>query len=277
MKNNKKGFTLIELLAVIVVLAIIMVIATGAVTRTIQSARVNSFKSSYDMIVKNIKDKINMNKLGYNETIICDDSNTNTCSDLYDYSSEDYFTKIEFDASGNYDITFEGKGKFKNIDLDNNITEGYTIQSLNNNKNIIKNKLNSNGQSIYSGLNDNQSLILEFQSYVERDMKSIVDNNYDASNENDYVAGNKTDYKSVISNGTANYCGTGNTQVLFYVTSNHRFYELDFSNNNNKKFENKKFCFINDAGTQKRIISCINNKNIVNFSGNGKIYCANLN
>ena len=42
MKNNKKGFTLIELLAVIVVLAIIMVIATGQVTKTINDARKNS-------------------------------------------------------------------------------------------------------------------------------------------------------------------------------------------------------------------------------------------
>ena len=53
--KNKKGFTLIELLEVIVVLAIIMVIATQQVNKTIQKSRANSFVESYQMMYKSVK------------------------------------------------------------------------------------------------------------------------------------------------------------------------------------------------------------------------------
>ena len=51
--KNKKGFTLIELLAVIVILAIIMVIATQQVNKTIKKARTNAFIESMQVVMKN--------------------------------------------------------------------------------------------------------------------------------------------------------------------------------------------------------------------------------
>lgn len=57
-KLNKKGFTLIELLAVIVVLAIIMVIATQQINRTISRTRANSMITSLEMAAKGVKTKM---------------------------------------------------------------------------------------------------------------------------------------------------------------------------------------------------------------------------
>ncbi len=54
-KLNKKGFTLIELLAVIVVLAIIMVIATQQVNKTIKKSRGNAFYETAQSIYKSME------------------------------------------------------------------------------------------------------------------------------------------------------------------------------------------------------------------------------
>ena len=103
-KMNKKGFTLIELLAVIVVLAIIMVIATQQVNKTIKKSRGDSFYDSVQMIEKNAK-------------ILCaqsDDSSViiGDLKEMSDISDSDYeLTK------GEEEHTFEvkGKGKFANM------------------------------------------------------------------------------------------------------------------------------------------------------------------
>ena len=126
MKNNKKGFTLIELLAVIVVLAIIMVIATGQVTKTINDARKNSFTSSYKMIIKEIKNRIVESDMDMtSREVVCYKSGDQTltvanCLSSYDLSVDDYELKVE-DASSAYKVTLTGKanGKFANVDYDN--------------------------------------------------------------------------------------------------------------------------------------------------------------
>ena len=128
MKNNKKGFTLIELLAVIVVLAIIMVIATGQVTKTINDARKNSFTSSYKMIIKEIKNRIVESDMDMtSREVVCYDSSTSTdtCLVDYDLSADDYVLKVE-DNTTNYKVTFAGKtnGKFANVDYSNDASTG---------------------------------------------------------------------------------------------------------------------------------------------------------
>ena len=103
-KMNKKGFTLIELLAVIVVLAIIMVIATQQVNKTIKKSRGDSFYNSVQMIEKNAK-------------MLCAQSDDSTVSiadlkEMSDISDSDYeLTK------GTATSTFKvnGKGKFANM------------------------------------------------------------------------------------------------------------------------------------------------------------------
>lgn len=120
MLKNKKGFTLIELLAVIVVLAIIMVIATQQVNKTIKKSRANSFVSSYKTIVKEIKSRMAMNGLGEGDTIVCDDASndsTQKCSYVYDISAEDYTMKVTANATDGYDLSLTGKGKFAGMEL----------------------------------------------------------------------------------------------------------------------------------------------------------------
>lgn len=115
MKKNNKGFTLIELLAVIVVLAIIMVIATQQVNKTMSGARANSFVESYQMIVKQANIFI-----ANGEEPTCDGTNEDTCLKKYDLSN-DYTLKVEEDTNKtNYTITLSANttdGKFKNVDL----------------------------------------------------------------------------------------------------------------------------------------------------------------
>lgn len=110
---NKKGFTLIELLAVIVVLAIIMVIATQQVNKTISKSRANSFIESYQMIAKQVK------------TFIASDEEANcvdnaACLTKYDLA-DDYTLSVTKAADANkYTITLganTANGKFKNVDL----------------------------------------------------------------------------------------------------------------------------------------------------------------
>lgn len=125
---NKKGFTLIELLAVIVVLAIIMVIATQQVNKTISKSRSNSFIESYQMVVKQVKTFI-----ASDEAPACGATTnmdgvqvTTACLDYYDLSDKDYSTlkvekkdaDLEKGLPSRYEITLEGnKGKFANLNL----------------------------------------------------------------------------------------------------------------------------------------------------------------
>ena len=116
---NKKGFTLIELLAVIVVLAIIMVIATQQVNKTISKSRANSFIESYQMIAKQVKTFI-----ASDEDPTCGEDSTNgSCLTYYDLSDKDYTSLTVAKADGGttgfrYMIILDGnKGKFANLNL----------------------------------------------------------------------------------------------------------------------------------------------------------------
>lgn len=119
--NKNKGFTLIELLAVIVVLAIIMIIATTQVNKTIKRARADSFVSSYNMIAKEVKRRISVNDMtgsNYEEIECNDESGTpNYCYKIYDFSKDNYVVKI-LPNGVEYSITMIGKGKFAKMDLD---------------------------------------------------------------------------------------------------------------------------------------------------------------
>lgn len=101
LKNNK-GFTLIELLAVIVVLAIIMVIATQQVNKTIKKSRANSFVESMQTVVKSAK------LVWAEDNALTEDA----LSKAVDLSSNDYELKVV----GNC-IQLKGKGKFANMAL----------------------------------------------------------------------------------------------------------------------------------------------------------------
>lgn len=114
--KNNKGFTLIELLAVIVVLAIIMVIATQQVNKTINGSRANSFVESYQMLVKQVKTYI-----ASAEDPTCGTGNANgSCLSYYDLS-EDYELSVEENTNKTgYKITLKANttdGKFKTLDL----------------------------------------------------------------------------------------------------------------------------------------------------------------
>ena len=104
--KNKKGFTLVELLAVIVVLAIIMVIATQQINKTIQKSRADSFVSSYKMVLDAVK-KCELQSM-----------TTDDCKSSVDLSVNDYDLTIS-KTDSTYTITLKSKdgGKFVNMDL----------------------------------------------------------------------------------------------------------------------------------------------------------------
>ncbi len=103
MKKNNKGFTLIELLAVIVVLAIIMVIATQQINKTLKKSRGDSFYDSVLMIEKNAK-------------MLCAQNNDSiTTNDLIEASDID---DKNYTLTGNRNtLTIQGKEKFNNMKL----------------------------------------------------------------------------------------------------------------------------------------------------------------
>ena len=103
MKKNNKGFTLIELLAVIVVLAIIMVIATQQINKTLKKSRGDSFYDSVLMIEKNAK-------------MLCAQNNDSiTTNDLIEASDID---DKNYTLTGNRNtLTIQGKEKFNNMTL----------------------------------------------------------------------------------------------------------------------------------------------------------------
>ena len=112
LKNNK-GFTLIELLAVIVVLAIIMVIATQQVNKTISKSRANSFIESYQMIAKQVKTFI-----ASDEDADCADNAA--CLTKYDLADDYKLSVTKESTNDKYTIKLEANttaGKFKNVDL----------------------------------------------------------------------------------------------------------------------------------------------------------------
>ena len=112
--TNKKGFTLIELLAVIVVLAIIMVIATQQVNKTISGSRANAFVESYQMLVKQVKTFI-----ASDETPTCGGTGEDVCLTKYDLSNDYELTVTKDASSSSYIITLKGtQGKFQNLDID---------------------------------------------------------------------------------------------------------------------------------------------------------------
>lgn len=126
-KMNKKGFTLIELLAVIVVLAIIMVIATQQINKTIKQSRADSFLSSAKMVKKNAE-------------LLCTQENDaikaidlSTMSNL----SSDY----TLTGDGNT-VTLKGTttGEFKNLDTslisNEELSDG--INKVENEKNALE-------------------------------------------------------------------------------------------------------------------------------------------
>lgn len=112
-KLNKKGFTLIELLAVIVVLAIIMVIATQQVNKTISRSRANSFIESYQMIAKQVKTFI-----ASDEDADC--ASNDACLSKYDLADDYTLTVTKSSTENKYTIVLGANttdGKFKNVDL----------------------------------------------------------------------------------------------------------------------------------------------------------------
>lgn len=204
--NKKNGFTLIELLAVIVVLAIIMVIATTSVTRVIKKTRVNAFIATYNVIVKDVKNKLS---LGEDiDSILCDDDTTNKCSSKYDISEKDYKLKI-INKSNKVFVKLSGteNGKFSNIKLEQNSIENaetdgkndvYTVfDSSNNNNSPSRNEL------IQIGLYEN-SLINQEKKYIKQSLDVI---NYarlrDDDNSNTYCDSGYKLYSSIYNSSSA--------------------------------------------------------------------------
>ena len=99
-KRKNKGFTLIELLAVIVVLAIIMVIATQQINKTISRTRANSMISTLKMAANGVKTK------QADGSIKACSSGEKCLEDVVDY---DEFEKADFNLVSGYNSGNIGK------------------------------------------------------------------------------------------------------------------------------------------------------------------------
>lgn len=112
MKKNNKGFTLVELLAVIVVLAIIMVIATQQINKTINRSRAKSFNETMNIVVENAR--ILFAEGG--AEFVCgkaDGLEVTNLEDSLDYNPKDYTVSC---SGQTIKITAVDGGKFENVD-----------------------------------------------------------------------------------------------------------------------------------------------------------------
>ena len=111
--KKRNGFTLIELLAVIVILAVILVISIPRILDVIEESKVNTFKSTAQLIADSAEKKYVTNKLNNIDEEI-------TCENVTKLSSNDYeYCFIKFDEEGKATVTIEGKGKFKDLAICN--------------------------------------------------------------------------------------------------------------------------------------------------------------
>ena len=113
MRKKKNAFTLIELLAVIVILAVILVIAIPRILDVIDVSKLDSFKTSAQLIADSAEKKYVTNKLNNIDEVI-------TCENVTKLSKEDYeYCFIKIDNEGKATVTIEGKGKFKDLAICN--------------------------------------------------------------------------------------------------------------------------------------------------------------
>ena len=113
MRKKKNAFTLIELLAVIVILAVILVISIPRILDVIEESKVNTFKSTAQLIADSAEKKYVTNKLNNVDEEI-------TCDKVAKISSKDYeYCFVKIDEEGKATVTIEGKGKFKDLAICN--------------------------------------------------------------------------------------------------------------------------------------------------------------
>ena len=111
--KKRNGFTLIELLAVIVILAVILVISIPRILDVIEESKVNTFKSTAQLIADSAEKKYVTNKLNNIEEEI-------TCENVTKLSKEDYKScTITFDEEGKAKVSITGKGKFDGLKVTN--------------------------------------------------------------------------------------------------------------------------------------------------------------
>ena len=107
MRKKRNAFTLIELLAVIVILAVILVISIPRILDVIETSKLDSFKSTAQIIADSAEKKYVTNKLNNIDEEI-------TCESVSKLSKEDYeYCFVKIDNEGKATVTIEGKGKFE--------------------------------------------------------------------------------------------------------------------------------------------------------------------
>ena len=111
--KKRNGFTLIELLAVIVILAVILVISIPRMLDVIEESKVNTFKSTAQLIADSAEKKYVTNKLNNIDEVI-------TCENVTKLSKEDYKScTITFDLEGKATVNITGSGKFDGLVIKN--------------------------------------------------------------------------------------------------------------------------------------------------------------
>jgi len=99
---NKKGFTLIELLAVISILAILMLVATGSVTSMVSKAQKNAFIIDSQNVVE-------IAKTAYMDSLLNGTlTGTDFCFSLDYLRTHGFLDKIDSSYKGSVSISIDG-------------------------------------------------------------------------------------------------------------------------------------------------------------------------
>lgn len=162
MKKNKKGFTLIELLAVIVILAILVLIATPAITRIMTSSAKSNFKNEALSFESNLTtaftDKMNKSvSLATGGTTVTSDTNV-------------------------YNVQINSTGyTYLCMTLDDLVNEQYTKKNLNNYAGYIQ---------MWVPSNDDEKPITYFnitngRYFIQDYMTDVSKSDYDVSQTNE--------------------------------------------------------------------------------------------
>ena len=113
--KKRNGFTLVELLAVIVILAIILVIAIPQIMKTIDAARLGSFRSTVKLLLSQAeKQYLNDQALSTTGAGAAKSyADISACQDLAKLDVNEYDTcVIDVTAAGAATVKLAGKGKF---------------------------------------------------------------------------------------------------------------------------------------------------------------------
>lgn len=142
LKNNKKGFTLIELLAVIVILAVLVMIATPAITKILDESRKKTFADNALLAINAVRQDYilsgNSDSVTYNLSQINEKLEKKLVNSPYSkpYSESSWIKVTSSDGVVTYSMCLVDSGKNGFVDkTESDISENPSDVVTNNSSN----------------------------------------------------------------------------------------------------------------------------------------------